>query len=157
VVLADGGRTSGDRNVEKKSEVGSLKSEVGSQKREVLSTVGALVCLLLILDGLLAGLWVAARLPTLGVHGPVTIAFILARGFAAAALLAGGWLLLQRRPPGTPIARAALVAAASLYTVDVAFRLSPTNLDPTFRWVPVVAYWVYATVVRGYLGKTATS
>jgi len=120
-----------------------------------LSIVSSLVCLLLIADGLLTGLWVAARVPTLGVHGPVTIAFILARGLAAAALVAGGWLLLQGRLPGTPIARAALVVAASLYTVDVAFRLSPTNMDPTFRWVPVAAYWIYAAAVRAYLGRAA--
>lgn len=108
---------------------------------------------LLIIDALLTGVWLANLLPVLGAYDLVVIGLLIARGLTAAALFMGGWLLLGNRPAATAIARGALLVSAALITIEIGFRLSPSNLDPTFTWPFVVLYWLYALVVRWYLGR----
>jgi hypothetical protein len=37
-----------------------------------------------------------------------------------------------------------LLVSAVLLTIETGWRLTPTDLDPTWRWPLVAAYWVYA-------------
>jgi hypothetical protein len=112
-----------------------------------------LAAFLLVIDALLTGVWLANQLPVLAAHDFQLIALLVARGFTAAALFMGGWLLLGGRPAATAIARAALLVSAALITFEIGFRLAPSNLDPTFRWQAVMLYWLYALFVRWYLGR----
>jgi hypothetical protein len=51
--------------------------------------------------------------------------------------------LLHQRDAGPTLTRRALLASACLVVVEVGLRLAPTNLDPTFKWWVVSAYWAY--------------
>ena len=106
---------------------------------------------LLIAEGLLEALWLANVVPVIAAHGPLTVVLLIARGLVAAALLMSGWQILGSRLPAAAIARGALIASAVLITLEIGMRLSPSNLDPTFRWPVVVAYWGYAIVLRRVL------
>lgn len=108
---------------------------------------------LLVIDALLSGVWLASQLPLFAAQDALVIVLLIARGFTAAALFIGGWLLLERRPAAFAIARGALLVSAALITAEIGFRLTPSNLDPTFRWPVVALYWVYAVVLRWYLGR----
>jgi hypothetical protein len=112
-----------------------------------------LAAFLLVIDALLTGVWLANLLPVLAAYDLLVFALLIARGFTAAALFTGGWLLLGDRPAAAAIARGALLVSAMLLTIEIGFRLAPSNLDPTFRWPLVVLYWLYALAVRWYLGR----
>jgi hypothetical protein len=115
--------------------------------------IGRFAAWLLIIDALLTGVWLANQLPMIAAHDPLVIVLLLARSLTAAALFMGGWLLLGDRPAAAPIARSALLVSAALITVEIGFRQTPSNLDPTFRWPVVVLYWLYALAIRWYLGR----
>jgi hypothetical protein len=115
-----------------------------------------LAAFLLVIDALLAVLWLANQVPALAGQDALVIVLLIARGFTAAALFIGGWLLLERRPAAFAIARSALLVSAALITIEVGFRQAPSNLDPTFRWPVVVLYWLYALAVRWYVGRSRT-
>ena len=109
-----------------------------------------LAAFLLIIDALLTGVWLANLLPVLAAYDLVVIVLLIARGLTAAALFMGGWLLLGNRPAATAIAGGALIVSAALITIEIGFRQTPSNLDPTFRWPFVVLYWTYALLLRWY-------
>ena len=110
-----------------------------------------LAAYLLVIDALLTCVWLANQLPVLAAYDLPVLALIVARGFTAAALFMSGWLLLGGRPAAAAIARGALLVSAMLTTVEIGFRQTPSNLDPTFKWPVVVLYWLYAIVLRWYL------
>ena len=82
----------------------------------------------------------------IGGYDPVAKLLIVARGLVGALQFAGGWTLMARRPAGSVLARAALVAAAIVTTLDVGFDLAPMDVYPWWRWQVTAAYWLYAAV-----------
>ena len=108
------------------------------------------VSVLLVVEGLTGALRLAGLLPTLQVYGPLTVGLLLIRGLISALQCTGGWWLAGGRPTAAPIIRAAMIASAVLTVLETGLRLTPSNLDPTFRWWVVAAYGVYAfSIVRG--------
>lgn len=101
----------------------------------------------LMVDGLTAALWFTTLLSSLGTRDPASVAAIVARVVVGAMAVIGGWLFVQRRPPGGVLAVTAAVATAALVTVGTVWRLLPTNLDPSLRVPVATAYWVAALVV----------
>jgi len=59
--------------------------------------------------------------------------------------------LVNDREGGPTLARRVLLASAVLLTLEVGLRLAPTNLDPTFTWWVVTAYWMYAIAAQWLL------
>jgi hypothetical protein len=57
-----------------------------------------------------------------------------------------GWGLASRNASAPTLARWALGLSAALLALEIGFHLSPSNLDPTYRWPLVWAYAVYALV-----------
>ena len=112
-----------------------------------------LLALLLVLEGIATPIWIARLLPSLAAYDALVLVVIVARLVTAAGLFMGGWLLTNQRPAAAPIARAALLVSAVLTTMEIGFRMAPSNLDPTFRWPVVALYWVYALGVSWYLRR----
>lgn len=110
-----------------------------------------LIALLLIVEGLSTGLWIARVVPMLSVLGALVIGLMLARGLIGAMQLAGGVFLLGRRPAAVTLSQWALIGSATLTTFEIGERLVPTNLVPSLRWPLVGAYWVYALGASVYL------
>jgi len=79
----------------------------------------------------------------------------LTRGLVGALQFTSGWLLLTRRLPAVVRAQAALVASALLVVLESGFRLVPTNALPTYRWVWVAVYAVYAIGMCLFLSSLA--
>src|SRR5438552_3312803 len=113
--------------------------------------VRAIVSGLLILEAVESALWVARLLPSLGVRDRTTVALVCVRAAISSVELVSGVLLRLGRISAPVLARAALLASASLMPFEVGFRLVPTNLDPTYRWWIVAAYAVYAGRAIWYL------
>ena len=90
-----------------------------------------------------------------GGYDPVAKLLIVARGFVGALQFAGGWTLAARRPAGHVLARAALLVAAVITTLDVGFDLAPMDVYPWWRWQVAGAYWIYAIVAIGLLTRKA--
>lgn len=111
---------------------------------------------LLMLEGVTSGLWIARLLPSLGVRGRTVVVLLGLRAIVSSAQIVGAAMLRVRRPSGPPLARAALVGSAMLIPLEVGLRLVPTNLDPTWRWWLVAAYWIYAGVALWALGRLFT-
>jgi len=111
------------------------------------------VGLALVAESALTALWMTGLLPTLAVYDDVTLALIALRVIVALVGFAAGVMLLRGQAPGPLFARVALLVSAPLQTVEIGFRLTPSNLFPDYRWPVVAAYWVYACValwiVRG--------
>ncbi len=114
----------------------------------------SILAILLILEALFTGLWVAGLLPTFAVYDWLAIATVVLRGLVGACQFASGWLLLRRLPPADRLAETAFVASAALMTVEVGFGVAPSSLFPEFRWPVVGAYWLYALLAAGYLHFT---
>ena len=100
-------------------------------------------------------LWIAQLLSSIVYRRPLTWVLFLARVVLTALELKSATLLLDERNAGPALVRAVLLASAALLTLEVGFRLAPTNLDPTFRWWLVGAYWAYALVIRWVLRRSA--
>ena len=60
--------------------------------------------------------------------------------------IVAAWMLLKDSLGGRRLATATLAASAALVTFETGWRLVPTNLDPTYGWWLVGAYWLYAAV-----------
>jgi hypothetical protein len=101
----------------------------------------------LLLEGALTVIWLTSLLSTLSVYSGLTLAVIAARGVVGALQLTSGWWLLAARLVAPALAIAAVVASALLTVVEVGLRLSPSNLDPTFRWPFVAVYLLYCALV----------
>jgi hypothetical protein len=122
--------------------------------------ISRLVGFLLLFEAALTIAWLTSLLSTMRVYGALTIVLMAARAVVGA-LQFVAWVLLSRTtrgagtlpPSAVPIARAAVSASAVLFVAEVGFRLSPSNLDPTFRWMYVLAYWLYAGVVLAVLAR----
>lgn len=108
---------------------------------------------LLSLEAIVTVIWIAGLLPSMAAYDASVLGLIAGRAIVAAALFMGGWLLLHQRPAAAPIARSALLVSAGLMTVEIGFRMAPTNLDPTFGWPVVMLYWLYALGVWWYLRR----
>lgn len=102
---------------------------------------------LLVLESALTAFWFANHLSTFSVYRGVTLAIVLARVVVGVLQFAGGWMLVKERPPGFLFARVAAACSAVLFVLEVGLRLGPSNLDPSFRWLAVAAYGVYAAVI----------
>ena len=99
---------------------------------------------LLIAEGVWTLVWFTQLLSSLGWRDKSSVVFILARGLVGAVQLSTGWGLASRRPSSAALARWVLLVSAVLLTIEIGWRLTPTDLDPTWRWPLVLAYWVYA-------------
>jgi hypothetical protein len=115
------------------------------------------VALLLIAEGVWTLMWLTQLLSSLGWRDKSSVALILARGVVGAMQLTTGWGLASRRPPALALARWVLLVSAVLFTVEICWRLTPTDLDPTYRWPLVVAYWVYALVAFLFVRRALLS
>jgi len=99
---------------------------------------------LLIAEGVSTLFWIVMLVPSLGWRDRSSVAVIIARGVIGALQLVGGWGLAIRSASAPVLARWALGLSAALLVLEVGLRMSPSNLDPTFRWPLVSAYAVYA-------------
>ncbi len=110
---------------------------------------------LLVAEGVTTLFWLVRLAPSLGWRDPASTTLILFRGLVGAMQLTSGWWLSTRRPSAGPLARLALFLSAALMTLEIGERMSPTNLDPTYRWPLVIAYWVYALGAGWFLSRAA--
>jgi hypothetical protein len=115
------------------------------------------VALLLIAEGVWTLMWLTQLLSSLGWRDKSSVALILARGVVGAMQLTTGWGLAGKRPSALALARWVLLVSAVLFTVEIGWRLTPTDLDPTYRWPLVVAYWVYALVAFLFVRRALLS
>ncbi len=104
-------------------------------------------------EALYSAFWVAGLLPTLSDRDAAAVALICARTGVSAVELVSAWLLFKNRLPGPTLARAALAASSGLVALETGWRLAPTNLDPTYRWWLVAAYWLYAGAAIWAIGR----
>jgi len=110
-----------------------------------------LIALLLIVEGLSTGLWVARVVTAEGAFGPTATVLMVLRGLVGAVQLTGGVFLLAGRRASMRLSQFALIASALLTTLEIGLRLTPNNLVPSLRWPLVAAYWIYAVGAAGYL------
>ena len=99
---------------------------------------------LLIAEALMTSVWIARHLPGLMARDAVTIVVIAARAVIGALGLMSGMWLIERRRIGVGAARVTLIASALLTTLELGWRLAPSNLDPAWRWPAVTGAWIYA-------------
>ena len=99
---------------------------------------------LLSAEGVLGALWVAEQVPSIATVAVAPLLVIVARAVAGALQLTSGWLLIARRLPAVAIARVAVLASVVVTTVGIGGRLTPTDMDPAFRWYAVAIYAAYA-------------
>lgn len=111
----------------------------------------ALIALLLIVEGLSTGLWIAKLVPMLSAFDAPVLTLMIVRGLVGAMQLAGGVFLLGHRPAAAMLSRWALIASATLTTLEIGARMAPGNLGPGLRWPLVGAYWCYAIGAGLYL------
>jgi hypothetical protein len=104
------------------------------------------IAFLLIAEGVYALFWLVQLLPSLGWRDRSSVALMLARGAVGAMQLSTGSGLASGRRSAASLARWALVLSAGLLTIELGWRMTPTNLDPTYRWPVVAAYWIYVGV-----------
>ena len=112
-----------------------------------------LIACLLIAEALWTLPSLAALIYTIAAYDPVAITLIAGRVLVTAAQIAAGTLLLQRRPPGAPIARAAILGAAVLLTLEAGFNLAPSTVYVFWRWQVVAVYWAYALAAVWWLTR----
>lgn len=111
------------------------------------------LALLLTAEGVWTLVWLTQLLSSLGWRDKSSVALILARGVVGAVQLSTGWGLASRRPSALALARWVLLVSAVLFTVETGWQVTPTDLDPTFRWPLVGMYWVYALGAVWVLGR----
>jgi hypothetical protein len=117
--------------------------------------VRRLLSFLLIAEGVTTLFWLVQLLSSLMWRDRASIAIVLARGVVGAMQLTSGWWLAMQRLAAPALARVSLLLSAGLITLEIGARLSPSDLDPTFRWPLVGAYWVYALVAAWWLRSRA--
>ena len=100
---------------------------------------------LLIGEGIWTLVWLTQLLSSLGWRDTLSVALILIRGATGAAELTIGTALSSRRPSAISLVRWVLPISAVLLTIELGANMTPTNLDPTYRWPVVIAYWLYAS------------
>jgi hypothetical protein len=107
----------------------------------------AFVALLLLLEGFWTALWIAGLLPSLAGHSSRVVTVITLRATVGVAQIMAARFLLAGRAGGRAIAQVALIGSAALLTIELGARMSPSNLDPSWRWPVVAAYWIYAAAL----------
>jgi hypothetical protein len=103
-----------------------------------------LVRVLILLEGVTGGLWIARLLSTLTARGAGVVLLIGLRGLVSVVQMVSFMLLVKDSVEGRRLGIWSLVCSAILMVPEIGWRLAPTNTDPTFRWGLVGAYWVYA-------------
>jgi len=103
-----------------------------------------LLAVLLLAEVVRTAFWIAALLPSLGWRGHWILLLVVARAGVGALQIASSVLLFEERARGVRLAPIALISSALLLTLEIGFRLAPSDVDPSFRWWIVGAYWVYA-------------
>ena len=109
-----------------------------------MSVIRAVLAPLLIVEALMTSVWIARHLPGLFARDAATIAIIAVRAIVGVLALMSGVWLIERRPIAAATARVTLVASAILTTLELGWRLAPTNVDPAWRWPVVAGAWIYA-------------
>jgi hypothetical protein len=112
-----------------------------------------LIGLLLLVEGLSTALWIARIVPMLPALGAVVIVLGALRGLTGAMQTMGGASLLMGRRDTIKLCQLALIASALLTTLEIGARLSPNDLDPTWRWWLTSMYWIYALAAIAWLGR----
>jgi hypothetical protein len=99
------------------------------------------------LEAILTMSWLA-RFATMAPAYDTTV-WIMVALRAAVTVVQGvaAWLLLQRAPPADLFARAAVLSAAVVLTLEIGARLAPSSLPPGTRTPLIAAYWIYAAIV----------
>jgi hypothetical protein len=110
-----------------------------------------LIALLLIVEGLSTGLWIARVVPMLGGFGLAALLLAVLRCFVGAMQLVGGIFLIGGRRSAVSLSRTALIASAIVTTFEIGERITPNNLMPGLRWPLVIAYWIYALLASAFL------
>lgn len=111
-----------------------------------------LIAFLLVVEGVATGVWLARILPSIQGYDRPALILVAARVVIGGMQLMSGFFLTSRGPATATLARFALLASAMLTTFEIGARLAPSNLDPTFRWPLVIAYWIYALGASIYIG-----
>ncbi|HKW01874.1 MAG TPA: hypothetical protein VJN96_18750 [Vicinamibacterales bacterium] len=111
------------------------------------------LALLLIAEGVWTVVWFTQLLSSLSWRDRSSVVVILTRALVGAAQLTTGWGLASRRPSSAALARWVLLVSAVLLTIEISWQLTPMDLDPTWRWPLVLAYWVYALVAAYVLSR----
>lgn len=112
-----------------------------------------ILALLLIAEGIWTLVWLTQLLSSLGWRDRSSVALILARGVVGAVELTIGWSLSSRRSAALSLARWVLPCSAVLLTIELGASMTPTDLDPSYRWPVVIAYWLYASAVVWFVRK----
>jgi hypothetical protein len=107
----------------------------------------------LLAEGIWTALWLAGLLPVMGVHSRAVIGVITARAIVGVGQIMAGRWLLARRPGAARLGQVVVAASAVLLVVELGARMSPSNLDPTFRWPVAGLYWLYASVMVWSLNR----
>ncbi|MCC7010682.1 MAG: hypothetical protein IT184_17865 [Acidobacteria bacterium] len=115
----------------------------------------ALAGVLLVVEGLSSAFRFARFVSIAAIYPPVAIALLVGRALVGAALLTSGVWLVQGRPAATVLARAALLASASLAVAEIGWALAPTSIFPAYRWPVVALYWLYAVSMAVWIGRAA--
>jgi hypothetical protein len=111
------------------------------------------LALLLIAEGVWTLVWLTQLLSSLGWRDKSSVALILVRGVVGALELAIGSGVSSRRASAMSLARWVLPFSAVLLTIELGANMTPTSLDPTYRWPVVIAYWLYVTAVVWFLRR----
>jgi hypothetical protein len=106
----------------------------------------AILPTLLLLEAALSALWIWGLVPGFPARDMATIAIVSTRGVVSVFQMVSSWCLRTGRPFAATLTQRTLVAAGLLMTLEIGFRLAPTNLDPTFTWHVVIAYWAYVAL-----------
>ena len=98
----------------------------------------------LLLEGVAGAVWVAGLVSLLQGYSTLTAVLVTLRGLTGALQCASGVMLLAYRPPAAVFGQVAFLCGGTLAVLETGFRLVPTNSFPTYRWMWVGLYWIYA-------------
>jgi hypothetical protein len=118
--------------------------------------VARIVAAFLFLESLAGVFYVSRLVSALPGHDAPVIGLIVLRGVVSALQFAGAWMLFARRPPGVPIARAALLGSLVWTLLAVGFNLAPTGVYPWWRWQFSAVYVLYVAAALGALRRVSS-
>jgi len=95
-------------------------------------------------------------LPSIGYRGPLDWLLLMARAVITALELIAAASLSSAGEARLRLAGRVLLGSAGLLTLEVGFRLAPSNLDPTFRWWIVGGYWAYVLAAQWVVRRITT-
>ena len=102
----------------------------------------------LMAEAILSALRLSQLLPSLAFLPLVPAVLVGARLVVTALEFTAARFLSAGRPGGPLLASWVLLGSGSLVIPEVGLRLAPTDLDPTFKWGVVGAYWTYVLVAQ---------